>query len=158
MFRRLTKVVLQGRNQIIETSTIGRSSTIQTRAVSPFPTAFQLQAPVKKHFHNSPFYHSCDAVEKDSSVLGKVGVKMRILFTCKKCNTRNDKFMSKHSYEKGIVLIRCDGCQNLHLISDNLNWFQNPHGKNVEEILASKGEEVQKNSNVYEFNNIEGKT
>lgn len=157
MLRHLTKVVLQRRNQIIKTSSIGRSSTIITRTVSPFSTACQLRVLVK-HFHSSPFYHSCDAIENDSSMLGKVGVKMRILFTCKKCNTRNDKFMSKHSYEKGIVLIRCDGCQNLHLIADNLNWFQNPHSKNVEEILASKGEEVQKNSNVYEFNNVEEKT
>lgn len=154
MFRSLTKIVLQRRDQTLKLYTIGRCLKVQSRIVSPFPTAFQLEVPVK-HFHNTSFSSSCDAVERDSSILGNVGVKMRILFTCKKCNTRNDKLMSKQAYENGIVLVRCDGCQNLHLIADNLNWFQNPHGKNIEDILASKGEKVQKNSNVYEFNSVD---
>lgn len=78
------------------------------------------------------------------TALGKISTKLRLAFTCKKCNTRNDKLISKVSYTKGIVIVRCDGCDNLHLIADNLGWFKNPQGKNIEEILAAKGETVKR--------------
>ncbi|KAJ3126340.1 hypothetical protein HK098_007604 [Nowakowskiella sp. JEL0407] len=51
--------------------------------------------------------------------------------------------MSKNAYTKGVVLIRCDGCNNLHLIADHLGWYdsQNPPGS-IEDIMKRKGEEV----------------
>ncbi|XP_046665804.1 DNL-type zinc finger protein-like [Homalodisca vitripennis] len=118
---------------------------------SPFVSTLSSQH--TRCFQNSSLRYTPGNVQIDSAALGKVDVKMRLLFTCKKCNTRNDKLMSKLSYEKGIVIVRCDGCQNLHLIADNLDWFKNPQGRNIEEILASKGEQVQRNSEVIEFDN-----
>ena len=44
-------------------------------------------------------------------------------YTCKVCETRQTRTFSKNSYHKGTVIIRCEGCQNLHLISDHLNYF-----------------------------------
>ena len=41
----------------------------------------------------------------------------------------------------GIVVVRC-GCDKQHLIADNFGWF-GPH-KNIEEILAERGEEVRR--------------
>lgn len=70
--------------------------------------------------------------------------KMQIIFTCTVCNTRNSRRFSKISYEKGIVIIECDGCSNNHLIADNLGWFPETGLKNIEEILAAKGEKVKR--------------
>lgn len=92
--------------------------------------------------HNSSLRFAAGVVETDPSALGKIDAKMRLVFTCKKCETRNDKVISKHAYENGIVIVRCDGCKKLHLIADNLDWFKNPQGRNIEEILAAKGEQV----------------
>ena len=59
-----------------------------------------------------------------------------IMYTCnvEGCQKKQARTFSKDSYYKGVVLIRCDGCNNLHLIADNLGWFENDgvyKGKNI---------------------------
>ncbi|KAI0489325.1 hypothetical protein KFK09_029171 [Dendrobium nobile] len=69
---------------------------------------------------------------------------LAMIFTCKVCETRSVKTMCRESYEKGIVVAKCGGCNNLHLIADHLGWFG--ESGNIEDLLAARGEEVRKGS------------
>lgn len=74
-------------------------------------------------------------------------------FTCGKCETKQARTFSKDSYDKGVVLLRCGGCDNLHLIADNLGWFRDQK-TNIEDIMREKGAKVVTNvdDNSVEFN------
>ncbi|KAJ2894392.1 hypothetical protein GGI21_005295 [Coemansia aciculifera] len=62
--------------------------------------------------------------------------------------------MSKNAYERGVVLMQCDGCKNRHLIADNKGWFRDK-SVNVEELMREKGEEVRQLTDLGLLDNIE---
>ena len=58
------------------------------------------------------------------SKLGNINSeKMQIVFTCNVCQERSSRIISKQAYTRGVIIIRCYGCNNNHLIADNLGWF-----------------------------------
>lgn len=104
---------------------------------------------IKNAFRCYACLPSIETGEKETE--NKTSGKMQIAFTCTVCNTRNRRQFSKISYEKGIVIVECDGCSNNHLIADNLGWFPDTGYKNIEEILAAKGEKVKRISGCWEI-------
>ncbi|KAE9394833.1 zf-DNL-domain-containing protein [Gymnopus androsaceus JB14] len=76
--------------------------------------------------------------------------RMSITFTCTvpDCGTRSTHQFAKRSYEQGIVLVECPGCQNRHLIADHLGWFKDSteDGKmrTVEDLLRARGEKIRR--------------
>ena len=72
-----------------------------------------------------------------------------MVFTCDVCNTRSAKTFSKHAYHTGVVLVRCDGCTNLHLVADHLGWMTDQVGNGkvpgkLEDRLEEAGKSLLK--------------
>lgn len=80
------------------------------------------------------------------------GEKYVMMYTCKVCNLRSAKKITKHSYHKGVVVVRCAGCNNMHLIADHLGIFETP-GWTIESVLKEHGDSVDvvNNDNILEF-------
>ena len=56
--------------------------------------------------------------------LSESGQLYALMFTCGQCNTKGIKSFTKNAYHHGVVMIRCDGCDAVHLVADNLGWFE----------------------------------
>lgn len=69
------------------------------------------------------------------------GKKLAIVFTCKVCETRSAKQFTEQAYRHGVVMVRCPGCENLHLIADRLGFFED-ESWDIEKAMQRMGEQV----------------
>ena len=69
------------------------------------------------------------------------GDKMILVYTCKVCESRSAKKITKHAYTHGCVVVRCGGCDNLHLIADRKGLFEDGNW-DIKQYLESHGESV----------------
>lgn len=133
-------------------TTLIRKTVSLKPSSTTLPARFVNIAFSAKHIFTSPFLKRCSpdtsAGSCSSAVptpIGQIDRKIQLSFTCKVCNHRNTKLMSHLAYTKGVVIVRCDGCDNNHLIADNLKWFTDMDGKrNIEDIMREKGETVRR--------------
>lgn len=85
------------------------------------------------------------------------GDKLILMFTCRVCDTRSAKKISKQAYEKGVVVCRCAGCKNLHLICDHIGIFEDP-GWDINKFLQEsegKGMKYVNDDNIIELNALD---
>ena len=54
-----------------------------------------------------------------------------------RCQKRSEETFSKQSYHHGTVIIRCEGCRNLHLIADHLHIISETRVE-LEDILQGR--------------------
>ena len=103
--------------------------------------------------NDTPFLTKDAPPAKQFSIPGaqKGGKKLAIVFTCTVCNTRAAKQFTENAYQNGVVIVQCPGCNNRHLIADNLGFFSDEDdGWNIEKAMKRLG----KNVNVVNDDNV----
>ncbi|KAL8093249.1 uncharacterized protein LOC141693349 [Apium graveolens] len=131
--KRGLQTLVESSKKVIED--VERKGTCNLKAGSDFASAL-----------SNPINNGKSSVSFNATSNFKISPRhdLAMMFTCKVCETRNMKTMCRDSYEKGVVVARCGGCNNLHLIADHLGWFGEPGS--IEEFVAAHGEQVKKGS------------
>lgn len=63
---------------------------------------------------------------------------LALVAKCNKCNHPIHKTFSRLAYERGLVLVQCDGCKVRHLVADHLGWFSDVKGNNLEDFYPGQ--------------------
>ncbi|KAG7093451.1 hypothetical protein E1B28_007129 [Marasmius oreades] len=146
-------------HRTISTSGIGRrdlstSTCVQQHSSSSSESQSQSEPPSSSTIElgdgESPTSSNSADLTTSQVLPESIQPKLSMTFTCtvEGCGTRSTHEFSKRSYERGIVLVQCPGCENRHLIADHLGWFKESteDGKlrTVEDLLRAKGEKVKR--------------
>lgn len=86
------------------------------------------------------------------------GEKYILMFTCKVCNTRAFRKISKNGYHNGVVICRCESCRNLHLIADRMGVFEDASWdieKHIQSLIENNNVNATSVENVLEVISIE---
>jgi hypothetical protein len=68
---------------------------------------------------------------------------MVVMYTCRVCETRSARRVSRAAYERGSVLLRCPGCRGLHVRADHLGYFDDA-AVDAAALLERRGERVRR--------------
>lgn len=143
---KLVRFTILARN--LSTQRLNRNTILRSSPRVDIHTISPVNYTVVRNYANLPSVHNTEEPEENNK---SNGGKMTIILTCTVCNNRFSRTFSKISYEKGIVIVECNGCNNNHLIADNLGWFPDTGYKNIEEILAAKGEKLKRIDGCWEI-------
>ncbi|BGP17845.1 hypothetical protein JCM10213_008357 [Rhodosporidiobolus nylandii] len=163
---------------------LGRAVTPVPRLRIPSPSPLAsvwrpsraLHSSLPRFEQSQPPAHTLNGPKTPIGRIDPLDRRLQITFTCtavvpvdntpegrvegapaRQCGHRSSHEFSRRSYEKGVVIVQCPGCENRHLIADHLHWFSStpspahPHGQDftfktprtVEDLMREKGEEVQ---------------
>jgi protein import protein ZIM17 len=93
---------------------------------------------------------SISIFDRVQGVKAESGEMYILKFTCNKCETQSIRSFTKHAYHKGVVMVRCGGCEAIHLIADNIGWFEDKP-VNVETMHPGKVQRVSDQAAIVSF-------